>query len=76
MVKRELETFEETAINGPGTRRWFLECTGCQESNSHRIARLGIDEAVDPCRRVRMQPCGQFFPRHHRGDDRILLVGY
>src|SRR5689334_20632954 len=51
----DTEHFRETTIDGPRTKRWVLERGDCGEFNAHRIARLGIEEAVAPYRRVRMQ---------------------
>ena len=51
----------ETTIDGPRTQRWSLECGECTELNAHRIARLGLEEAVAPYRRVRLAPVGSFF---------------
>ena len=52
--------FLETTIDGPKTRRWLIEARECAEMNTHRIARLGMDEALPPYRRVRMSPGGSF----------------
>ena len=67
--------FTETTIDGPRTRRWVLECGECAEFDAHRIARLGMEEAVAPYRRVRMQPAGSFFLATTEGEGRILLDG-
>jgi AraC-like DNA-binding protein len=75
MPAKEPETFTETTIDGPRTKRWVLECGECGEFNAHRIARLGIEEAVAPYRRVRMQPAGSFFLATTEGEGRILLDG-
>src|SRR6187399_675664 len=73
MPPREPETWQETTIDGPRTRRWVLECGECQEFNAHRIARLGMEEAAPPYRRVRLQPAGSFFLATTEGEGRILL---
>jgi AraC-like DNA-binding protein len=69
------ESFIETTVDGPRTRRWVLERGDCGEFNAHRITRLGIEEAVAPYRRVRMQPAGSFFLACIEGEGRILLDG-
>ncbi|MFM2166403.1 MAG: hypothetical protein RIS79_774, partial [Verrucomicrobiota bacterium] len=50
----------ETTLDGPKTRRWLIEARECAEMSTHRIARLGMDEALPPYRRVRMSPGGSF----------------
>jgi hypothetical protein len=50
----------ETTTDGPKTRRWLIEARECAEMSTHRIARLGMDEALPPYRRVRMTPEGSF----------------
>jgi AraC-like DNA-binding protein len=65
----------ETTIDGPKTRRWVLECQECAEFNSHRIARLGLEEAVAPYRRIRTQPAGSFLLATTSGEGQILLDG-
>ena len=51
---------QETTLDGPKTRRWVVEAAACAEMGKHRIARLGMDEALPPYRRVRMKPEGSF----------------
>ncbi len=75
MTPAHPEHLTETTIDGPRTRRWVLECGDCAEFNAHRIARLGLEEAVAPYRRVRMQPAGSFFLATTEGEGRILLDG-
>lgn len=41
----------ETTTDGPKTRRWVVEACDCAEMSTHRIARLGMDEALPPYRR-------------------------
>ena len=65
----------ETTIDGPRTQRWALECGECTELNAHRIARLGLEEAVAPYRRVRLAPVGSFFLATTGGEGRMLLDG-
>jgi AraC-like DNA-binding protein len=66
---------EETTIDGPRTRRWVLEASTCPELAVHRIARLGIDSASAPYRRVRVKPGGSFFMATISGTGSILLDG-
>jgi AraC-like DNA-binding protein len=68
-------SLSETTIDGPKTRRWVLECHECPELNSHRIARLGLEEALPPYRRIRIQPAGSFLLATTAGEGRILLDG-
>lgn len=68
-------SIQETTLDGPNTRRWVLECGECAEFNAHRIARLGMEEAMVPYRRVRIQPEGSFFLATTEGEGRILLDG-
>ena len=75
MEKPNEAIFTETTINGPRTRRWVLECGECAEFHAHRIARLGLEEAVAPYRRVRVAPAGSFFLATTEGEGRILLDG-
>ena len=75
MPKTDPTIFSETTIDGPRTRRWVLDCVDCPEFDTHRIARLGVEEAVAPYRRVRMQPAGSFFLATTEGEGRILLDG-
>lgn len=75
MPAANLNPLEETTIDGPKTRRWVLECGECSEFNAHRIARLGVEQAAAPYRRVRLQPAGSFFLATLEGEGRILLDG-
>ncbi len=65
----------ETTIDGPRTRRWVVEARECVEMTTHRIARLGMDEALPPYRRVRMKPGGSFVLACVSGEGSILLDG-
>ena len=65
----------ETTVDGPRTRRWVLEAKDCPELAVHRIARIGVDEAVPPYERVRLQPAGSFVMAVLAGQGRILLDG-
>jgi AraC-like DNA-binding protein len=65
----------ETTIDGPRTRRWTIEANDCAELAACRIARLGLDEARAPYRRVRLRPGGSFFLDCTEGHGRILLDG-
>ena len=69
------ERLEETTIDGPRSRRWVLEASVCPELAVHRMARLGMDEAVAPYRRVRLAPAGSFFLATLSGEGRILVDG-
>lgn len=65
----------ETTTDGPKTRRWLIEARECAEMSTHRIARLGMDEALPPYRRVRMSPGGSFVLACVSGEGSILLDG-
>jgi AraC-like DNA-binding protein len=69
------EEFIETTQDGPRTRRWVLEAKACRELAAHRIARLGLDDARAPYRRVRLQPAGSFLLACLSGQGRVLLDG-
>jgi AraC-like DNA-binding protein len=66
---------EEISVDGPRTRRWLLECKECGEFDAHRIARLGVEQAAAPYRRVRLQPAGSFFLATLDGEGRMYLDG-
>lgn len=68
-------TLVETTIDGHRTTRWVLEAGLCQALTVARIARLGIDEAVAPYERVRLQPPGSFLMVCVAGSGRVLLDG-
>ncbi len=71
-----VQTFgNDLSIDGPKTKRWALADDGCTEFRAHRIARLGVEHAVTPYRRVRLQPAGSFFLATTAGEGRILLDG-
>lgn len=70
-----LMPLKETTIDGEGTRRWVLESSQCSELSSFRMARLGLDEACAPYRRVRLQPVGSFLLATIEGEGRLLLDG-
>ncbi|MFM2176225.1 MAG: hypothetical protein RL015_323 [Verrucomicrobiota bacterium] len=65
----------ETTLDGLKTRRWVVEAANCAEMSTHRIARLGMDEALPPYRRVRMCPEGSFVLACTGGRGEILLDG-
>lgn len=65
----------ETTTDGPKTRRWVIEAQACVEMGTHRMARLGLDEAVTPYRRVRVSPQGSFVLACVSGEGCILLDG-
>jgi AraC-like DNA-binding protein len=75
MSKKEPEEFQETTVDGPRTKRWALESKDCPELRTHRIARMGWEEAFSPYRRIRLQPTGSFFLATTEGEGRILLDG-
>ena len=66
---------KESTINGPRTRRWALETRECPELAAFHIARIGIDRAFHPYRRVRLRPAGSFFLASLEGEGRVLLQG-
>ena len=74
-VASDPDTTRDTTINGPKTQRWILESSECAEFNLHRMARLGMELAVHPYCRVRVQPQGSFFLATMEGEGRILLDG-
>ncbi|SKA92792.1 AraC-type DNA-binding protein [Prosthecobacter debontii] len=65
----------ETTCDGPKTTRWVLEAADHPALSTHRIARLGIDEAVAPYTRVRLNPSGSFIMICLRGHAQVLLDG-
>jgi AraC-like DNA-binding protein len=65
----------ETTIDGPGSSRRVVEAGECPELAAHRIARLGMDIATAPYRRVRMRPGGSFVMACLGGEGRVLLEG-
>lgn len=65
----------ETTRDGPKTTRWVLEAAECRAFATHRIARLGMDEAVAPYERVRLSPSGSFIMICLSGTGSILLDG-
>lgn len=69
------EPLIETTVDGPKTSRWVLEVGQCPALAVHRMARLGIDEAVEPYQRVRLQPGGSFIMVCISGTGRVLLDG-
>jgi AraC-like DNA-binding protein len=66
---------QEATINGPQSRIWALEAKDCPEFAAHHIARLGIDTAHHPYRRVRLRPAGSFFLASLEGQGEIWLEG-
>ncbi len=69
-----LPPLTETTVDGPRTRRWFLEAAACPELAACRIARLGFDEACAPYCGVRLRPDGSFFLDCVEGHGRISLA--
>lgn len=65
----------ETTIDGPRTRRWVLDVGAHREFAAHRIARVGIEDAVAPYRRIRIRPAGSFLMACLAGRGRVLLDG-
>ncbi|MCB1225109.1 MAG: helix-turn-helix transcriptional regulator, partial [Verrucomicrobiales bacterium] len=52
-----------------------MEAAACEDLVVHRLARLGIDEARVPYRRVRMSPAGSFVLACVSGEGQVLLDG-
>ena len=67
--------FKETTVDGQRTRLWKLHAHECTELASHRIARLGWDDAGPRYDRVRLQPLGSFLLACVEGEGRVLLDG-
>ena len=67
--------FQETTVNGPRTRLWKIGAPDCPELRTHRIARLGWDDAGPLYSRVRLAPEGSFFLACVEGEGRVLLDG-
>ncbi len=65
----------ETTVDGPKTTRWVLKASDCKALAIHRIAHLGIEEAVVPYERVRLHPQGSFIMIVVEGSGRVLLDG-
>ena len=65
----------DSSVDGPRTVRWVLEAADCKALAIHRMARLGIDDAVAPYERVRLQPKGSFILICVEGCGRMLLDG-
>ncbi len=65
----------ETTIDGANTKRWALNASDCPELSAHRIARIGVDDAAAPYRRVRLYPAGSFLIACFAGRGRVLLDG-
>lgn len=65
----------DSTVDGRRSRRWVLEARDCAELTVWRMARVGIDEARAPYRRVRLQPAGSFFLAVLSGKGRVLLEG-
>ena len=66
---------QEATINGRKSRSWTLEQGQCAELAAHRIARVGIDVAYPPYRRVRLNPAGSFFMANLEGKGAMWLEG-
>lgn len=65
----------ETTVDGSRTQRWCLEACDCPALAAVRLARVGIDDAWHPYRRVRLQPAGSFVMVCVQGSGRVLLDG-
>lgn len=74
MAERAL-LMQEATVNGRGSRIWTLEQKDCAEFVAHRIARVGIDVAQAPYRRVRLSPAGSFFLASLEGEGEMWLEG-
>jgi AraC-like DNA-binding protein len=66
---------QEATINGPRSRLWTLEANECAEFAAHHIARIGIDAALAPYRRVRLRPAGSFLLASLEGCGEMWLEG-
>lgn len=66
---------QEATINGRRSRSWVLEGGECAELAAHRIARIGIDVAQAPYRRVRLRPAGSFVMAILEGQGAMWLEG-
>jgi AraC-like DNA-binding protein len=65
----------ETTVTGRHSRCWCLEAAECPALAAMRLARVGIDDAIHPYRRVRLQPAGSFVMVCVAGSGRVLLDG-
>ncbi len=65
----------ESTVDGPKTIRWMLKAADCKALAIHRIAHLGIEDAVVPYERVRLHPQGSFIMIVVEGCGRVLLDG-
>ena len=74
-MSQDSTPFEECTIDGARSRRWWVDARTCRELAAHRIARLGIDEALPPYRRVRTRPEGSFIMVCTGGSGQVLLEG-
>lgn len=66
---------QETTTDGPETRLWAITPEECPALAVHRIKSLGLTDATEPFRRVRLRPGGSFVMVCHRGLGAILLDG-
>ncbi|MBL9190455.1 MAG: AraC family transcriptional regulator [Opitutaceae bacterium] len=66
---------EDSTVNGPRSRCWTIEAKDCSELAVLHMARVGIDEAHAPYRRVRVRPAGSFLMATLEGAGRVLLEG-
>jgi len=71
----ELPADQDITTNGRRSRIWVLEAKECPEFAAYHIARLGIDTAQYPYRRVRLRPAGSFFLASIEGQGEIWLEG-
>lgn len=65
----------ETTVNGAKTQRWSLESEQCAPFHALRLARIGIERAAHPYKRVRLRPAGSFVMICLEGEGRVLLDG-
>jgi AraC-like DNA-binding protein len=65
----------EATVNGPRSRCWVLDQRDCPELAVLHMARMGIDQAHAPYRRVRLRPAGSFLLASLEGEGRVLLEG-
>jgi AraC-like DNA-binding protein len=63
----------DVTIDGPRTRRWRLPATAWPTLMTHRISRLGIEYAVAPYARARVNPSGSFLMVCLSGKGRVRL---
>ena len=69
------DLIEETTVNGRHSRCWVLEAKDCPEFGINHLARIGIDTAHFPYRRVRLRPVGSFILASIAGEGLARLEG-